>query len=111
MSGIDAHDERSFPMFGKVNSCCRRDARFAYATFAAEEKNPHNPSLKHAVGRVRRVLAYDDIFGRHRQGRVIGDLWGKERVLVNYLSATASVASAIKVDASLQGRFSVLISY
>jgi hypothetical protein len=43
MSGINAHDERSFPMFGKVNSCCRRDARFAYATFAAEEKNPHNP--------------------------------------------------------------------
>jgi hypothetical protein len=43
MSGINAHDERSSSMFGKVNSCCRRDARFAYATFAAEEKNPHNP--------------------------------------------------------------------
>jgi hypothetical protein len=42
MSGIDAHDERSFPMFGEVNSCCRRNARFAYSTLAAEEKNPHN---------------------------------------------------------------------
>ena len=42
MSGIDAHDERSFAMFGKVHSCCRRDARFAYATFSAEEKNPHS---------------------------------------------------------------------
>ena len=48
MSRIDAHDEHSFPEFGEMNRCCRRDASFAYATFAAEKKNPHNPSLKHA---------------------------------------------------------------
>jgi hypothetical protein len=42
MSGIDAHDEGSFPMLGEMDRCCGRDARFAHATFAAEEKNPHS---------------------------------------------------------------------
>src|SRR5208283_826707 len=41
VSGINAHDQGAVAQLGESHACCRSEARFAYAAFAAEQQNPH----------------------------------------------------------------------
>jgi hypothetical protein len=44
--GIDAHDERPVTVLREMHAGGGRDARFAYAAFAAVEKNSHTSIMR-----------------------------------------------------------------
>src|SRR5208283_4153606 len=52
MRGINAHDQGAVTQVGQSHACRRREARFAYAPFAAEQQNPHTLIVRkrHAQG-------------------------------------------------------------